>query len=156
MANHGERMTPMIRSSLCDYSGAYIHVKGTITIPSTGTLPAPNNANKKEIFKNCASFTNFISKINNTRIDDANDTDVVMPMYNLIEYSDICSETSLLINNIITNFPTNNNNNSISFKFKQKITGETGNGVSETVLVKQLKMKRKYKKLDFSECYYVY
>ena len=97
MTNHGERMTPMVRPSLCDYSGAYIHVKGTITNPSTGKLPAPNNANKKEIFKNCASFTNCISEINNTRIDDANDTDVVMPMYNLIEYSDICSETSLLI-----------------------------------------------------------
>ena len=47
-----------------------------------------NNTNRKVIFKNCAPFTNCISEINNTQVDNAKDLDIVMPMYNLIEYSD--------------------------------------------------------------------
>ena len=77
----------MIRSSLCDYSDAYILVKGTITIPNTGTAAALKNRNKYVIFKNCAPFTDCISKINNKKIDHAKSNDVIMPMYNLIEYS---------------------------------------------------------------------
>ena len=58
--------TAMLKYSLCDYIDAYILVKGTITINNTGTDAAPNNRNKKVIFKNCAPLTNCISKINNT------------------------------------------------------------------------------------------
>ena len=59
--------TPMLRSSLCDYSGAYIRVKGDITVNNTAPDGAnANNANKRVIFKNCAPFTRCISKINNT------------------------------------------------------------------------------------------
>ena len=47
-----------------------------------------NNTNKKVLFKNCAPYTDCISEINNTRVDDAKDIDVVMPMYILVEYSD--------------------------------------------------------------------
>ena len=61
---------------------AYMHVKGTITIPNNGTVAAINNANNKVIFKICTPFTNCISKTNNTQMDDANVIDVVMPMYN--------------------------------------------------------------------------
>ena len=78
----------MLRSSLCDYSDAYILVKGNITVNNTAAGAAANNTNKKVIFKNCAPFTNCISKINNTQIDDAEYIDIVMPMYNLTEYSD--------------------------------------------------------------------
>ena len=75
----------MIRSNLCDYSDAYILVKGTITVPSTAAGGAAvNNTNKKLIFKNCASFTGCITEINNTQVDDAQKIDIVMPMYNLI------------------------------------------------------------------------
>ena len=49
---------------------------------------APNNRNKKVIFKNCAPFTDCISEINNKKIDNAKEISVVMPMYNLIGYSD--------------------------------------------------------------------
>ena len=80
--------TSMLRSSLCDYSNAYTLVKGTITVTNTGTDVAPNNASKKVIFKNCVPFTTCINRINNTKIDDAQYIDVVMPPYNLIEYSD--------------------------------------------------------------------
>ena len=87
--------TAMLRSSLCDYSDAYILVKGNITVNNTAADgAAANNTNKKVIFKNCAPFTNCISKINNTQIDDAEYIDIVMPMYNLIEYSDNYSKTS--------------------------------------------------------------
>ena len=79
--------TSMLRSSLCDYSDAYILVKGNITVNNTAA--AANNTNKKVIFKNCAPFTSCISKINNTQIDNAEYIDIVIPMYNLIEYSDI-------------------------------------------------------------------
>ena len=54
---------------------------------------AANNANKKIIFKNCSPFTDCISKVNNTQVDDAKDSDVVMPMYNLIEYNHNYSKT---------------------------------------------------------------
>ena len=86
----------MIRSSLWDYNDAYIHVKGTITVPNTAPAgAAADNANKKVIFKNCAPFTNHISEIINTQVDDAHLTNVVMPKNNLIEDSDIYSKTSV-------------------------------------------------------------
>ena len=62
----------MIRSNICDYSDAYILVKGTITVPNTAAEDAAvNNTNKKVIFKNCAPFTNCITEINNIQIDEA-------------------------------------------------------------------------------------
>ena len=83
--------TTMLKSSLCDYSDAYIPVKGTITIAGAGNDAAARQAderNKGVIFKNCAPFINCISEISNTQIDNAKDIDIVMSMYNLIEYSD--------------------------------------------------------------------
>ena len=75
----------MLKSRLCDYSHAYILVKGTINVNNTAAADAdPNNTNKKVIFKNCAQFTNCISEINNTQVDDAKDIDIVMLMYDLI------------------------------------------------------------------------
>ena len=74
--------TSMLRSDLCDYSDAYIVVTGTIAV----TRPN-NNKNaydKKLAFKNNAPFNSCITKINNTLIDNAEDLDIVMPMYNLI------------------------------------------------------------------------
>ena len=80
--------TTMLKSSLCDYSDAYILVKGTISVNNTAAADAAaNNTNKKVIFKNCAPFTNCISEIYNTQIDNAKNIDIIMPMYNLIEYS---------------------------------------------------------------------
>ena len=75
--------TSMLRSDLYDYSDAYIVVKGTITVVR------PDNAkrNKATAFKNNAPFINCISKINGIKTDNAEDLDVVMPMYNLLEYS---------------------------------------------------------------------
>ena len=73
--------TAMLRSSLCDYSDAFILAKGNITVNNTAAAgAAANNSNKKVIFKNCAPFTNCISKINNAQIDNAEYIDIVMSM----------------------------------------------------------------------------
>ena len=87
--------TSMLKSSLYDYSDAYILVKGTITIaPAPTTAVNPNNNDIKVVFKNCALFTDCISEINNAQRDNAKDIDVIMEMYNLIEYGDNYSKTS--------------------------------------------------------------
>ena len=97
--------TAMLRSSLCDYSDAYILVKGNISVNNTvADGAAANNTNKKVIFKNCAPFTNCISKINNTQIDHAEYIDIVMSMCNLIEYSDNYSKTSEVYGNIVKKY----------------------------------------------------
>ena len=84
----------MLRSSLCNYSDAYILVKGNVSVNNNADAgAAANNINKKVVFKNCAPFTNCISKINNTQTDNAEYIDIVMPMYNLIEHSDYYSKT---------------------------------------------------------------
>ena len=137
--------TTMLKSSLCDYSDAYILVKGTITDNNTAAASAAaNNTNKKIKIKNCAPFTNCISEINNTQIDNAKDIDIVMPMYNLIEYSDNYTKTTGSLWQYCKDIPARNNaNNAIiifsevnitdSFKFKAKITGQTGNDGTKDV-----------------------
>ena len=89
--------TTMLKSSLCDYSGAYILVKERKTITRAGADTAARQAderNNEVIFKNYATFINCKSEINNTEIDNAKDTDIVMVIYNLIEYSDDYSKIS--------------------------------------------------------------
>ena len=79
--------TAMLRTRLCDYSDAYVLVKGNITVNNTAdAVLAANNINKKVTFKNCAPFTNCINKRNNTQTDNAEYIDIVMRMYNVIEY----------------------------------------------------------------------
>ena len=143
--------TTMLKSSLCDYSDAYILFKGTISANNTAAAgAAANNTNKKVIFKNCVPFTNCISEINNTQIDNAKDIDIVMRLYNLIEYSDNYAKTTGSLwqyckdipardaNNIIEEFTEGNSTD--SFKFKAKITGQTGNdGTKDVEIIVPLK-----------------
>ena len=128
--------TAMLRSSLCDYSDAFILVKGNITANNTAVDgPAANNTNKKVIFKNFAPFTNCISKINNKQIDSAEYIDIVMLMYNLIEYNDNYSNTSGSLWQYCKDIPAVNNEGNIvdfnganasdSFNFKAKVAGHT-------------------------------
>ena len=83
--------TPMLRSNLCDYSDAYILVKGTITVTAPGVNNNANNIrdkrNRPVILKNNAPFVSCITRINGKLIEDADDLDIVMSMYNLLEYS---------------------------------------------------------------------
>ena len=120
--------TTMLKSSLCDYSDAYILVKGAITIAGAGDNAAARQADERDkgvVFKNCAPFTNCISEINNTQVDNAKDIDIVMPMYNLIEYCDHYAKTSGSLWQYYRAEPNNNLADSESFKFKVKITGKT-------------------------------
>ena len=130
--------TAMLRSSLCDYSDAYTLVKGNISVNNTAIAGAATNiVTKKVIFKSCAPFNNCKSKIDNTQIDNAEYIDIVMPVYNLIEYSDNYSKTSGSLQQYCKEIPAVNNagniidftatNTTDSFKFKTKITGQTNN-----------------------------
>ena len=94
--NSNIRFKKCIRiSNLCDYSYAYILAKGTITAPKTAAAGAAvNNTYKKAIFKNFATFIDCITEMNNIQIDDAQKIDIVMPMYNVIEYSNAYSKTT--------------------------------------------------------------
>ena len=128
--------TAMLRSSLHDYSDAYILVKGNISVNNNaGAGAAANNTNKKVLFKNCVPFTKHISKINNTQIDNAEYIDTVMPMYNLIEYSDNYSKISgslwqflqeiLAVNNAGDIVDFDGANATDPFNYKTKITRQT-------------------------------
>ena len=119
----------MLRSDLCDYSGAYIVVKGNIIVTD------PDNAkrNKATVFKNNAPFINCLSKINGVKIDNAEDLDVIMPMYHLLEYSKNYRKPTCSLWNYYRDEPSGIlSSDSESFKYKTSSTGNTYNiGVGE-------------------------
>ena len=130
----------MLRSDLCDYSDAYILVNGTNTV--TAPAGANNVRDKKDrplILKNNVPFVSCITRINGELIEDADDLDVVMPMYNLLEYSKNYRKTIGSLYNYYTDELTNDNIpagnasdnirvvNSNTFKYKNKIIGNTYN-----------------------------
>ena len=131
--------TPMLRSDLCDYSDAYILVKGTITV--NGVVNGAENdiarRNRPLILKNNASFVSCIARINGKLIEDADDLDIVMPMYNLLDYSKNYRKTTGSLYNYYrdelsgganpNSFPNRNVINSETFKYKNKIIGNTYN-----------------------------
>ena len=131
----------MLRSNLCDYSDAFILVKGTITVTASGANNGANNIidkrNRPLILKNNASFVSCITRINGELIEDANDLDIVMLMYNLVEYSKNYRKTIGSLYNYYRNElsdDVDDNNfdnikvvNSNTFKYKNKITGNTYN-----------------------------
>ena len=135
--------TTMLKSSLCDCSDAYILVKGTVSVNNTAaTGAAVNNNDRKVIFKNCAPFTNCISEINNTQVGNAKDIDIVIPMYNLIEYSDNYAKTTGSLWQYCKDIPARNdneitvfakNNLTDSFNFKVKFTGQNGDDGTKDV-----------------------
>ena len=111
--------TEVLKSNLCDYNDAYILVRVNITITGHQVTQIA--------FKNCVPCTNCITKIDGTTIDDAEDLDLVMPMYNLIEYSSNYSETTgslrFYFKDEETNFNVDiaNDNNFKSFMYKAKL-----------------------------------
>ena len=131
--------TPMLRSDLCDYADAYILVNGTITVNGivNGAESEINRRNRPLILKNNAPFVSCITRINGELIEDADDLDVVMPIYNLLEYSKNYRKTigsfynyyrdELSDDNNNNDFLNNNVVNSNAFKYKNKITGNTYN-----------------------------
>ena len=133
--------TPMLRSNLCDYSDAYILVKGTITVTAPGVNNNANNIRDKRnrplILENNAPFVSCITRINGELIDDADDLDIVMSMYNLLEYSKNYRKTIGSLYNYyrdeLSDYADDNNFdnikvvNSNTFKYRNKITGNTYN-----------------------------
>ena len=133
--------TPMLRSNLCDYSDAYILVKGTITVTAPGVNNNANNIrdkrNRTVILKNSAPFVSCITSINGELIEDADDLDIVMSMYNLSEYGTNYRKTIGSLYNYYrdelsddaddNNFDNIKVVNSNTFKYKNKITGNTYN-----------------------------
>ena len=123
----------MLRSSLFDYSDVYALMSGAITVAAL--VVGRGNNNIQVVFKNCALFVNCITKLNNTQLVNSKGINVVMPMYNLIEFSGSYSKTSgglwqyyrdeQALTDIATLdvFP----DNSALFKLKQKITGSSEN-----------------------------
>ena len=133
--------TPMLRSNLCDYSDAYILVKGTITVTVPGANNDPNNIRDKRnrplILKNNAPFVSCITRTNGELIEDTNDLDIVIPMYNLLEYGKNYRKTIGSLGNYYrdeisddaddNNFDNIKVVNSNTFKYKNKITGNMYN-----------------------------
>ena len=131
--------TPMLRSNLCDYSDAYILVKGTITVTAPGVNKNANNIRDKRnrplILKNNAPFASCITRLSDELIEDADDLDIVMSMYNLLEYSKNYRKTIGSLYNYYrdelsddaddNNFDNIKVVNSNTFKYKNKIIGNT-------------------------------
>ena len=178
--------TSMLRSDLCDFSDTYIVVKGNITVTKktftaddidapnntaanvTATNTANNNAfgEKKLVFKNNAPFINCISKINGVKIDNAEDLDVVMPMYNLLEYSKNYRKTTGSLWNYYKDEPNGGVNNGItysimgsrSFNYKANFIGSvthnklTKNDVKIVVPLKYLSNFWRSLKIPLNNC----
>ena len=126
--------TTMLKSSLCDYSDAYILVKGKITIAGAGDDAAARQADERDkvvALKNSAPFTHCIIEINNTQIDNCKDIDIVMPLYNLLEYSDNYAKTSRNSWQYYRDEPNDSLADSESFKVKIKKTGKTPHNGNE-------------------------
>ena len=130
----------MLRSDLCDFSGAYIVVKGDITLTNDAGRDFIDERHRLLAFKNNAPFTSCISKINNILIDNTGYLHVVLPMYNLNKYSKNYRKTTGSLWNYYRDqpidIPANNYNvNPIgiseSFIYKSIITGKTSNANQE-------------------------
>ena len=79
--------TKVIKPNLCDYSDAYILVTGDIKVAAVA-------ADTKVAFKNCAPFTRFATHVSDEHVETAENLDIIMPMYNLIEYSENYADSS--------------------------------------------------------------
>ena len=129
--------TPMLRSDLCDYADAYILVNGTITVTAAaGANNIRDKKNRKLILKNNVPFVSCVTRSNGELIEDADDLDIVMPMYNLLENSKNYRKTIGSLYNYYRDELTNDNNNNFAnrnvvnsntFKYKNKIIGNTFN-----------------------------
>ena len=128
----------MLRSDLCDYSDACTVAKERISVTDTNIA---KKRNKKLTFRNNATFRSHITKTNNTFIDNAEDFDIVITMYNLLEHNnnysmiseslgnfyrdeanDDANESNCVVNYRINNTKTTTNK---SFEYKPKIKGST-------------------------------
>ena len=127
--------TNQLRNDLCDFNDAYIVVTGKITVTNPGNND--NVYNRKVSFKNSAPFFNCTLRINSQLIEDAQDLDIVIPMYNLLYYSKIFRKTTGSFWNHYPDMPKSGHDNnanlrqrivypikeSESFNYKTKLIG---------------------------------
>ena len=133
--------TKVLKPNLCDYAEAYILVGGTIR--------AINAVNATRLaLKNCAPFTKCNLEINDEHVDTAENLDIVMPMYNLIEYSDNYQDSSATLYQYKRDEPPEDDavadltaDNFSSFKYKIKLLGNVTEVVGNTAGVKRLNVK---------------
>ena len=133
--------TRVLKPNLCDYAEAYILVDGTIRAAA-----ADNNTRLP--LKNCAPFTKFNLEINDKHVDAAESLDIVMPMYNLIEYSDDYQDSSATLYQYKRDEPREDNtvadltaDNSSSFKYKIKLLGNVTRVAGNAASVRRLNVK---------------
>ena len=128
-------LTRLIESSLCDYSDGYILVTENISVKRRNAADTDDialGAITQVAFKNCTPFKRCRTEINEALVDETDFINITMPMYNLIEYSDNCSETSGSLwqfkrDEITHNADVTNDNNASSFKYKANLIGNTEN-----------------------------
>ena len=131
-----------------------ILAKGTITITGAGNDAAKRSDERNQgmIFKNCAPFTKYISRINNIDIDNAQDILILMPMYSLIEYSNNYSKTSGSLWQYYKDDPNDNITQSESFKSKIKKPGKTpaaGNTKDVEIIITLKDLSNFWKTLEY-------
>ena len=136
----------MIRSDLCDYSDAYIVVKRTITV----TDPDNDAYDKELTLKNNAPFVSCILKLNNTLIDNSEDLDIVMLMYNLLEYSKNYKKTTGSFWNYYRDEPNSgisgeNNNVNYSIKDSKSFGYKTRLQENQKLTTQKKKLKLLYR-----------
>ena len=156
--------TSMLRSNLCDFSDAYIVFKGDITLTKNAGSCFIDIREGFLAFKNNAPFINCISKITNMLIDNTEDLDVVMPIYNLIEYSKNYRKTTGSLCNYYRDEPNNlllvgdppiidynadPITNSESFKYRSSITGKASNANQEIAENTEQENTKTKKNLEF-------
>ena len=136
--------TRVLKPNLCDYAEAYILVDGTIR--GTG-----GNNNTRLVLKNCAPFTKCILEINDEHVDTAENLDIAMPMYNLMEYSDNYQDSSATLYQYKRDEPPEANatddltaNNSSSFKYKISLLGDRNVGGGIVTLNVKIVVPLKY------------
>ena len=137
----GTILDRVLKPNLCDYAEAYILVDGTIR--ATNAINATRLA-----LKNCAPFSNYNLEINDEHIDTAENLDIVMPMYNLIEYSDNYQDSSRTLYQYKRDEPPENDsvagltaNNSDSLKYKIKLLGNVTEVAGDAAGVRRLNIK---------------
>ena len=133
--------TRVLKPNLCDYAEAYVLVDGTIRADA-----AINNT--KLALKNCAPFTKCNIEINDEHVDTSKNLDIVMPMYNVIEYSDNYQDSSATLYQYTRDEPPEDNvvadltaDNSSSFKYKIKLLGNVTRVVGNAASVRRLNVK---------------
>ena len=115
--------TRVLKANLCDYAEAYILIDGTIRA-------AAADANARLALKNCVPFTKCNLEINDEHVDTAENLDITMPMYNLIEYSDNYQDSSATLYQYKRDEPIEDDavadltaDNSSSLKYKISLLG---------------------------------